>query len=385
MISIQILEFANHLLDQLIGFYLTNPRTLSAIVIAAAYYVYYLRNVVQASVSSFKPLLISAEDGGQISLDWYDPDGNSEQCESSKCESVPHYSYNRPIAIFLPGLTGCSQAEYIKTLVPMAHDIGYRAVCVNYRGLGNTRLLTPRLYCAANDDDLRSALGHIRQFNPDSKIVAIGISMGGIILARYLISTGSKALVDAAFLVSVCFNFMEVVDSMERGLNYPLNQLLTKSLINIVLEHWQWFQDLPQFDIDVIRKCRNIREFDEAFTIRMFNFKTSSDYYRESSHKGRISCIKKPTFCINAADDMFAPIETLPIDEVQMSSHVAMLVTARGGHIGFMESLLPRRTASSYYSERVVGEYLKALYNISDIRCNLQCICNEPLSSTCFN
>lgn len=53
MISIQILEFANHLLDQLIGFYLTNPRTLSAIVVAAAYYVYYLRNVVQASVSPF--------------------------------------------------------------------------------------------------------------------------------------------------------------------------------------------------------------------------------------------------------------------------------------------------------------------------------------------
>ena len=212
--------------------------------------------------------------------------------------------------MFLPGITGCSQAEYIKTLVPLAHQIGYRAVTINYRGLGNTRLLTPRLYCAANDDDLRTALRHIRRSNPNAKIVATGVSLGGIILARYLISSGSDALVDAAFLVSVCWDLMHGAASMEKGLNYALNQHLTRALIGIVIENQHLFADIPEVDVERIRNCRDIREFDEAFTIRMFKFESVKEYYYECSHKGKLSCIKIPTLCINAADDMFAPADS---------------------------------------------------------------------------
>ena len=122
-----------------------------------------------------------------------------------------------------------------------------------------------------------------------------------------MISTGFESMIDATFLVSVCWNFIDVADNMERGLNYPLTKLLTNSLINIVLEHRQWFEGRPEFDIDAICRAKSIREFDEAFTIRMFNFASSNDYYQQASHKGKIACIKKPTFCINAADDMFAP------------------------------------------------------------------------------
>ena len=248
-------------------------------------------------------------DGGQISLDWYDPNCESQLCSKS-CRSKIHSDYNKPIALFLPGLTGCSQAEYIKTLVPIAHKIGYRAVVINYRGLGNTPLLTPRLYCAANDDDLRVALHHIRKTNPNSKLVATGVSLGGIILGRYLIRSEYDSLIDAAFLVSVCWDFMCGADSMERGLNYALNQHLVKALISIVEENKQIFKDVSGFDIETVRKCRNLRQFDEAFTIRMFNFESVSHYYCESSHKGKIACIKTPTFCINAVDDMFAPVHS---------------------------------------------------------------------------
>lgn len=236
-------------------------------------------------------------DGGQISLDWHNP--NNEFIEQN----------DRPIVLFLPGLAGSSQAEYIRTLVPIAHRIGYQAVVINYRGLGNTPLLTPRLYCAADDEDLRTALIHIRRKNPNVKFIAIGISLGGIILGRYLIKSGSHALINAAFMVSVCWDIVEGIASMEKGLNFALNQHLTKSLVNIIEANKEIFKSVPHIDIDAVRKCRNQREFDEKFTIRMFNFESVSHYYCESSHKGKMSCIKIPTFCINAADDMFMPFE----------------------------------------------------------------------------
>ncbi|KAJ6222207.1 hypothetical protein RDWZM_000752 [Blomia tropicalis] len=417
-----LFESANKVTDLVIAFYLSNPRTFFAIVLCTIFLIYYIRNVVQ------KPILFCAEgrfrwfikancttinenywptiwcyethihtplanflrgllpelkyhreyirtpDGGQISLDWYDPDASNQECRLdskqpySNCESKIHSNYDKPIALFLPGITGCSQAEYLKTLVPLAHNLGYRAVAINYRGLGNTQLLTPRLYCAANDEDLRTALKHIRRSNPNSKIVATGISLGGIILARYLISSGYDALVDAAFLVSVCWDFMYGCASMEKGLNYALNQHLTRALIGIVMENRHLFDNMV--DIEHIQNCRDIREFDEAFTIRMFNFESVKEYYCESSHKGKIACIKKPTFCINAADDMFAPVESLPVDEVEQSSHVAMLVTSRGGHIGFMEGIIPK-FRHAYYSERVIEQYLKALYDLPDVKRDL--------------
>jgi len=63
-------------------------------------------------------------DGGQVALDWLEDD-----CPDSA-----------PIVIILPGLTGESQAEYIKCLVNSANRIKLRVVVFNNRGLGGISL-----------------------------------------------------------------------------------------------------------------------------------------------------------------------------------------------------------------------------------------------------
>lgn len=45
-----------------------------------------------------------------------------------------------PLILILPGLTGESQAEYIKCLVMAAKTIGIRTVVFNNRGLGGLTL-----------------------------------------------------------------------------------------------------------------------------------------------------------------------------------------------------------------------------------------------------
>ena len=63
-------------------------------------------------------------DGGQVALDWLE-------------DGCPH---SAPIIIILPGLTGESQAEYIKCLVNSASRIKLRVVVFNNRGLGGISL-----------------------------------------------------------------------------------------------------------------------------------------------------------------------------------------------------------------------------------------------------
>lgn len=54
-------------------------------------------------------------------------------------------------------------------------------------------LQTPRLYCAANVEDLTEVIVHIKQKHPTSKLGAAGISMGGLILGNYLARNGVEA------------------------------------------------------------------------------------------------------------------------------------------------------------------------------------------------
>lgn len=112
--------------------------------------------------------MLRLKDGGEVALDWLETD----------CAS------DAPIIVILPGLTGESQAEYVKCLVTQANHRGIKCCVFNNRGLGGISLKTPRLYCAANCEDLSEVVNHVNKKYPDVKKGAAGVSMGGLILGE---------------------------------------------------------------------------------------------------------------------------------------------------------------------------------------------------------
>lgn len=318
-----------------------------------------------------------------VTIDWYEGPGPTLQFPGSQkfynelverndesnyvhCEDV-NIDDGKPIAIFLPGLVGDSQTEYIRTAVTMTNSIGYKTCVFNNRGRGGMKLKTARLYNATNYDDFEACLRHIKKTHPSSRIVAVGISLGGIVLCRYLAELGNRALVDAAMLVSVCFDFRAGCESLELpGFNNHLNAHLTKSLIRIVEENREVLEKSSfNFDFDKIYQSKNLREFDESFTCRMWGYESPLDYHDDATNRDRIHMIKKPTLCINAADDIFCPYPSLPLKQIANNPKCAMLITARGGHIGFMEGLLPY--VPTFYLERVIIQYLGALKGVENM------------------
>ncbi|KAI1305377.1 Phospholipase ABHD3 [Halotydeus destructor] len=390
-------------MDSIYSYYANNPRMAVSLIIFFLFLVYYLREVVKPpelfcrdgkfrwfilanlpqlqerywptfwcfgthgqtaianGVRFFQPDLkyerqfIHLDDGGQVSLDWY-ADASLAGQDSSTV----------PVAVFFPGLTGDSQTEYIKSLVPQAQRAGYRCVAFNNRGRGGMKLLTPKMYCAANCSDVAIVMREIKNKYPRARVVATGVSLGGILLSRYLIEMGQAALVDAAVLMSVCWDFVAGSESMEQtGLNMALNQHLAKSLCSIVNSHKDVLEQLGNVDFKFVMESKTLAEFDERFTSKQWGYKSAKDYYHDASNKGKLNRIKVPAICITAADDMFCPLESLPIDEIKESSHVAMIVTQRGGHIGFMDGLLPKLP---FYSERLCGQIYESLRRLENIR-----------------
>lgn len=115
-----------------------------------------------------------------------------------------------------------------------------------------------------------------------------------------------------------------------------------------------------QWDLDHVFNSKTIKEFDERFTCRQFGYSNYREYYTHAKIKGKINQIKVPVLALNAEDDPFSPGESLPIDEAKRSDYFAMLTTTYGGHIGFMEGLLPTRY---HYSDRVFEQFASAVFS----------------------
>ncbi|XP_063155243.1 phospholipase ABHD3 isoform X3 [Candoia aspera] len=113
--------------------------------------------------------VITATDGGQISLDWFDNHNSIHYPDSS----------TRPTILLLPGLTGTSKESYILHMIQQSKTLGYRCVVFNYRGSAGENLLTPRTYCAANTEDLETIIDYIHKLYASAALMAAGISMGG--------------------------------------------------------------------------------------------------------------------------------------------------------------------------------------------------------------
>ncbi|XP_012259726.1 phospholipase ABHD3 [Athalia rosae] len=301
--------------------------------------------------------ILVLEDGGEVALDWAE----------SNCS--PH----SPIVIILPGLTGASQAEYIKCLVGAAKNVGIRCVIFNNRGLGGVELKTPRTYNAANCDDLSEVVQHVRKLHPNVPLGATGISMGGLILGNYLAHQGpaASANVKSALIISVPWNVFEGTKSIEKPfLNLMLNKHLASNLcrnvkraelqLNATEKRFHWDTD------DMMKSCKTVRDFDQSFTIKQFGYKAVEDYYADATLHDKLHRIEIPVLCLSAADDPFQPLEAIPIEEANKSKNVAIVVTSRGGHIAFLEGVWP--VQQDQYIGKLFSQYFTAIFT-QDLNC----------------
>ena len=178
------------------------------------------------------------------------------------------------------------------------------------RGLGGHPLKTPRTYCAANTEDVSEVIDHIKKLHPDSPLMALGVSLGGIILGNYLVAKGEEARsrLVAAMLVSVAWDCFKGTESLEQwGLNLMLNRHLANCLVDSVKKAKHHFEK-GKFSIknfDSVFSSRTVKQFDQSFTVPQFGYKDVDDYYKDACLVGNVKHIKVPVLAINAHDDPF--------------------------------------------------------------------------------
>ncbi|XP_044026040.1 phospholipase ABHD3-like isoform X1 [Siniperca chuatsi] len=313
-----------------------------------------LQTLVCALLKSRPPVtyrneLIRTVDGGQISLDWVDNEASGTYPESS----------TRPTVLILPGLTGNSQQSYVLHAIGQATRRGYRCVVFNNRGNGQEELLTPVTYCAANTSDLERVVQHVKGLYPHAPVLGAGVSLGGMLLLNYLARKRTQSGMVAGLTISVPWDTVKSAASLEEPLNWLLfNKHLTRGLCRAVTRHRKVLEKVV--DVDYVLKARSIREFDERITSVLFGYKSCMDYYRDASPDKKLPNTAVPILCLNAADDPFSPQHAFPVTIVESLPNVALLLTAHGGHIAFLQGLFPLRRES--YMDRLFGQFVQAAF-----------------------
>lgn len=266
--------------------------------------------------------------------------------------------------VFLHGLEGSSNSVYIQGMLRAIARAGLNATVLNFRACARepdavTKHVPNRgrrLYHSGETSDLRFVLRMLVERYPHEPLSAIGVSLGGNVLLKYLGETGTDTPLVRAATISVPYDLAAGARHLETGLGKVYVTSFLRSLSRKAA-HVCGRHGIAHVDLERGRRATTFREFDDAVTAPLHGFSGADEYYSESSSLGFLSRIRIPVLCISAIDDPFLPPEALDRARVTASREVSFAITRHGGHVGFVGGppWRPRYWAEQVATEWVMG------------------------------
>ena len=260
-----------------------------------------------------------------------------------------------PIILILHGLEGSIESHYVNGAMIAMFNQGWRPILMHFRGCSGTHNIKARGYHSGETGDLRFLIKTIHARYPDKKLAAVGFSLGGNVLLKYLGEYGKDCRIDAAVAVSVPFVLIDAADRLNSGFSKIYQRHLIQQIQKRIKDKFEIREDAP-FSLTEISKWNNFHLFDNFVTAPLHGFSNSTEYYRLCSSRQFLKNICIPVLVIHAKDDPFLSTEAIP-GAADLPGNVTLEISEKGGHVGFIEGPLPWRP--HYWLESRIPEYLK--------------------------
>ena len=266
---------------------------------------------------------VELADGDFLDFDWMESDPTA------------------PVVVLFHGLEGSSDSHYARDLMNTLKQKKWNGVVAHFRGTSGEANRLPRAYFAGDSEEIERILTHIKRLHPDVPLYAVGVSLGGNALLKWLGESGESAknLVARAAGVSAPLDLTAAGNALDQGFSRQtytarfLSTLKRKALIKA--------QQFPgTLDAEAIEAATTFREFDTLVTARLHGFRDADDYWLRASSKPWLKFIAVPTLVINAKNDPFLPGWALP-NASEVSAAVTLEQPETGGHVAFPSGPFP--------------------------------------------
>lgn len=227
-------------------------------------------------------------------------------------------SESAPCVMLLHGLEGSSHSHYAVELMRAVQAKGWHGVVAHFRGCGG--VASRRTYHSGDTQELTHMLHILSQRY--QTIYAVGVSLGGNVLAKYLGEVGDKSFVQAAAVVSSPVNLAAAAQALEQGVS---RLIYTPYFLKTLLAKVPYSSE----------KITSLADFDNRYTAPLHGFRDKDDYYQQAAAWRWLTEITVPTLLLNARNDPFFPEPYLPTLQ-DVSNRVYLFQPEHGGHVGFV-------------------------------------------------
>jgi predicted alpha/beta-fold hydrolase len=263
-----------------------------------------------------------------------------------------------PLLLVLHGLEGTIRSHYVGGLFRLAAARGWRAAVVYFRSCSGEVNRLPRFYHSGDTGDFDHVLRALTEREPALRVGAVGISIGGNVLLKWLGEQGETApkSLAGAVAISVPFDLAACARVMDQGLQ---KRLYTASFMRSfrVKTRAKARAHPGVIDVESALRAQTFAAYDRAVTAPLHGFKDEVDYWTRASSGPYLARIQRSTLLISALDDPFIPPTSLP-DPRALPPAVRAEFVPHGGHVGFVEGRPWRATS---WAERRAVDFLAAV------------------------
>ncbi len=272
-------------------------------------------------------------DGDFLELAWSGPEGG-------------------PVVLLLHGLQGSVYSHYAAGMMRRLNQCGLRTCFMHFRGCGREINRLPISYHSGKTDDPQRVLEHVTASTGAPPYAAVGISLGGNVLLKWLGEQGDASPLRRAVAISVPFLLDAAANRLEQGASRLYRRHLVGSLRRSYRRKFAHMDSPLQVDLN---ELTTFRQFDDRVTAPLHGFRDVDDYYKSCSSRQFVPHIRVPTLILHARDDPFMFADTPP-DADELPDQVCLELSDKGGHVGFIAGNLP--FWANYYLEQRVAKWL---------------------------
>ncbi|MCI0734518.1 MAG: hydrolase [Methylococcaceae bacterium] len=276
----------------------------------------------------------------------------------------------KEIVILLHGLTGSSRSSYILGLQNALMQAGFRTVALNFRGCSGRPNNRANAYHSGETGDLDHVYRCIRASEPDTPIAAVGFSLGGNVLLKWLGEKAEALDLFAAAAVSVPFELHKCADRMDKGFSRLYRNSLLNELNRYMSAKYCHLETIGLHDearkiaaMGDLSVLRSFWDYDDRVIAPLYGFRDVHDYYAQCSSRRFLKAIRVPTLVLQSLDDPFLTPDVVP-DRGELADPIELEISPRGGHVGFVSGSIPGKPR--YWLEhKIPGFLLEGLRQLS--------------------